>query len=56
MPPGSFKGPCQTIAIARGTVGGNNPLQYRVKARSGGTQRQPIGIAASETGEIEAKV
>jgi hypothetical protein len=29
IPPGIFKGPCQTIAIARGTVGGNNPLQYR---------------------------
>ena len=25
-----FKGPCQTIAIARGAVGGNNPLQYRL--------------------------
>jgi hypothetical protein len=51
-----FKGPCQTIAIARGAVGGNNPLQIGcMKARSGGMRRQPIGVAVSEAGETKLK-
>lgn len=57
MPPEIFKGPCPTIAIACGTAGGNNPLQYRLyeKTRSGGMRRQPIGVAVLEAGETKLK-
>jgi hypothetical protein len=57
MPPGIFKGPCRTIAIVRGTAGGNNPLQYRLyeKTRSVGMRREPIGVAVSEAGETKLK-
>jgi hypothetical protein len=56
MPPEIFKGPCQTIAITRGTVGGDNPPQYRLyEGPFGWNGRQPIGVAVSEVGETKLK-
>jgi hypothetical protein len=55
--PGIFKGPCQTIAIARGTVLGSNSLQYPLyESRSGQTRREPIGVPVSKDGETETQL